>query len=238
MSSVSNAQTFRISGGPVYSYMQAKYDPVSATPSDNWYIGQFPRYFEKAIIGWNASVGTDYLKKRRFFLSSDLGIVQNGSRGSESYQYDFGGLSDYELRTQFLFITANTLANIKLVNSEKISLSFGLGFQGNVLVKYELPDLINGLYSLYPIEDYLSPVSGDLVTRLGLNIHQKQFLFGFNFTYNYNAIPVLNARISSPYPDYVGDVNFTLKVNYISANLTFGYSLPEKKKGIKSNQAN
>ncbi len=222
-------QTITLKGGVIHSKIYAKYKPENPTPSDNWSTYQFPKYFEGGYLGWNASVGVNYLKKKRIFLSSDAGIVQTGSTGTENYQPYGGGMTERELKSDFTFITLNTLINLHLLSREKISINVGIGPQFGFLADHHFPEMYNDvLFQIYHLEENLSKVVIDLKGQFELNFHQGHFQYGISCGYDYNALPLLHYTGNTNFPS-LGTVKFTMINNYAFANLSIGYTLPKKK---------
>lgn len=225
-----SAQTIHVKSGFVVSYTTAVYNPTSGSTIEYWYKSGYTQSFNELLGGWNISLGVDYLDKKRFFLTSDVGFLKNGSSGMRTYYVD-GLLVSDRIKNELQFLTLNTLAHVKMINKDKIVMSFGLGPQVNFLTAHKIPIFSDPFFAMYSLGEHLSPVTLDVASTLVLSFRHNSFRFGFDVVYNYNLLPLLDDHIAPSYSALGnGEINFSLRVNYFSTNFTFGYMLHHKKK--------
>ena len=225
-------QIVTLNGGLSTSLIYASYNPSYGQNSDNWYKSEFSRYFNQGPLyfGWNISAGVQYLQRKRFFLSSDLGLNEIGGNGSQSNQSGANPIGQSELKTKLLFVSVNTLANVNFAEKGGSSLYVGLGPRVDFLVDQKMPS--TSFIDLYAIPDHLNKVVWGLYGKFGFHQVHKQFQFGTEIGFNYNISQLLNyttARYGNAPPDTKDDVNFKMNMNYVSVKISVGYVIKDRK---------
>lgn len=78
------SQTIRVNGGISISKLILKTDGYDNLP-----------LFDQKLIGYSAFVGIDYLDKKYFNLSSNVGLVRKGGKGERKLVDQHGQFSEY-----------------------------------------------------------------------------------------------------------------------------------------------
>ncbi len=212
-------QTLSLDFGGIISGVQPRY---SQSPSDtygwDYYKHEYDSYFSKLAFGWNASVKVDYLLKKRFFISSRIGYLRNGSGGDKHTQNDGDAILTTTMRSEFQFLTANTLFNLKLNQSENAIVYVGVGPQLSYLLSHRLPDA--PIINQFMLNDYVKEGLFGIKGVLGLKFNVNHFQYGFNVGCNYNFSYLLDHSVN--YPEF--SHNFKLKIYNFYSNLSLGYN--------------
>lgn len=199
-----NSQTVNFKIGPTFSQM-------------NWEppVTYFPDLYEN-YVGFYTSLGLDYLQKKGFCLSSNVGYYTNAGKETISLTDEMGNfIKDSTFKTKLNFITLNTIAKYNFIAEKKVSPFVGLGFGLNYLVSYN-DDF--KLLDNYDRNDELNTLLWGLIGTAGVNVNLNKIRLGAEFIYNYN----LNKMV-----DYEDTSGFSsqLSVNYFSVLFSVGYKL-------------
>jgi len=200
-----NAQIINVKAGPTFSAMA--WENSLASTDD---------YFSKGYTGFYATVGFDYLQKKGFSLSSNIGYNSNGGKGTVNYSDEQGNIiGDTSQVTKLQFFTLNTLVNYHFRAEKTISPFIGLGIGMNYLVSY---DENMKLLEQFDEADELNIILWGLIGTTGLKMNLDHFVVGMEFMYNYN----LNRLV-----DYEGMLGFSnqVAVNYGALLFSVGYRL-------------
>ena len=197
-------QVINIKAGPAFSGM--KWENSLASTDD---------YFNEIYVGFYTAIGLDYLQKKGFSLSSNIGYFTNGGKGTFRFLDELGVSRDTTQITKLQFFTLNTLANYHFFAEKTLSPFIGLGIGLNYQVSY---DENVKLLEQFDEEDELNIILWGLIGKAGINVNLDHFRVGMEFMYNYN----LNKLV-----DYEGMPGFSnqVSVNYFSVLFSVGYRL-------------
>ena len=220
------SQVVTLNAGFNFSFVNASYSPTVSTVSDTWYKSEFPTYFDKVYLGWNLSAGIQYFNRKRFFLSSNVGLNDVGANGSQSQQDGDDGIYSIPRRSEFLFLSVNALANYKLAESGGFSFYVGFGPRVDFLIDQKLPSI--NVLDFYAIPANMNQVVWGLNGTLGIHYAYKRLQFGTDLGLNYNISNLLNyttERFDYTNPGDSKDINFSMKINYVTTKISIGYIL-------------
>jgi hypothetical protein len=195
--------TFTI--GPTFSKMNWDYSHSSTDPN-----------VDETYLGFYTSLGLDYLQKKGFSLSSNIGYFTNGGKEMISLSDEMGNiLGDTTFTTKLNFFTLNTLAKYNFLADKKLSPYVGVGIGLNYLVSYD-EDLVS--LKQYDEIDELNILLWGLIGKAGVNFNLNKIRLGAEFICNYNLNDLVN---------YEGMPGFSNKitVNYYSVLFSVGYKL-------------
>jgi hypothetical protein len=130
------SQTLKVYTGPSFSRVE-------------WRVGDFAsNLLPHTQFGYSFFLGVDYLEKKRFFLSSNVGMVRKGGRHRVMLT-DFNGQPTGEfgvISASLDYGSLQTLASMKVPITPEISPFLGLGPRVDyLLVHSEHFDAINGV---------------------------------------------------------------------------------------------
>lgn len=200
-----SAQIVNLKVGPTVSNMKWENSLVSTDT-----------YFDENYVGFYATVGLDYLQKKGFGLSSNIGYFTNGGKGTVDTSDETGNIiGDTSQTTKLNFFTLNTIAKYNFIAEKKISPFIGLGIGLNYLISY---DEDSKFLEEYDKIDELNIMLWGLIGTAGLNVDLNKIRLGAEFMYNYN----LNKLV-----DFTGAPGFSnqISVNYFSVLFSVGYRL-------------
>jgi hypothetical protein len=195
--------TFKI--GPTFSQINGERSFVSTES-----------YLDENYVGFYTSLGLDYLQKKGFSLSSNIGFYTTGGKDTVKLSDEMGNIiGDSTFTTKLDFITLNTIAKYNFIAEKKVSPFVGLGIGLNYLVSYDDDFKI---LDNFDRSDELNILLWGLIGTAGVNIDLNKIRLGAEFMYNYN----LNKMI-----DYesIGGTSTQLRVNYYSVLFSVGYKL-------------
>lgn len=219
------AQIISVQTGSVLSWMKASYNPSSEQVWDEWSVKQFPRCFDKPLMGFSIAVTADYLNKSCFFLSSGAGITANGSRGVSLTQNGGEGILESEVRTELLYLTLNTQANFRVVRKEHFFLYLGLGPRVDMLMSKKFPNL--GFFtSAEHIQDELNENLFGLTGTLGMRWVAGRVQIGLNLSYQQNLTRLMDYTSSNnTWGAPEESVTYRMNLNYLTSSFSVGYRL-------------
>ncbi len=175
------AQTFNVKTGPAFSKI-------------NWYnslSGDNPYY--KNYVGMTATFGIDYLQKKNFMLSSNMGYILLGGKG-EILSVDPGNPNNnkmIDVLTSLHFLTLNTTASFKFKLGNKIAPYIGFGPRLNYLISYNESV---AFLSQFEKADNLHKVIFGFMGTAGIHYRVSNFQLGLEFQYNYNLNSLVDSR--------------------------------------------
>ena len=172
--------------------------------------------FNENYVGFYTAIGLDYLQRRGFSLSSNIGYFTNGGKGTVSYTDELGNIiGDTTHTTKLNLITLNTIANYNFMAGKKISPFVGFGVGLNYLILYD-EDIV--FLKQFDEIDELNIMLWSLIGTAGLNINLNKLRVGVEFMYNYNLNKLVNYTASS-------GISHQVSVNCFSVLLSLGYQL-------------
>jgi len=201
-----NGQIMKIQRGTAFSQLDLKLDLIDGGVYRN----------NETMIGYSIFAGIDYLDKKYFNLSSNIGMIRKIGRGAEPHNYgdDFNlsfGLSE---KLSLDYLSLNTSMDLKYP-IKKISpfLSFGPRFD------YLLHSSNNQPYTQSNFDD-IKNASFGLILGGGLKYNVSKLQFGLRADYYFD----FSKRIAVwPYFDSEGGCD--ILVNVFTINLSIGYRL-------------
>lgn len=200
-----NTQIVTFTIGPTFSKMKWE-NPGASTES----------IFDQTYIGFYTSLGLDYLQKKGFSLSSNIGYFTNGGKGIVSFSDETGSIiGDTIITTKLNFFTLNTVAKYAFMTERKVSPFVGAGIGLNYLVSYD-EDI--GFLKQFDEVDELNIIQWGLIGKAGVNFNLNKIRLGAEFMYNYNLNDLVN---------YEGLHGWSNKINvsYYSVLFSVGYKL-------------
>jgi hypothetical protein len=200
-----NAQIINVKAGPTFSAMA--WENSLASTDD---------YFSKGFTGFYATVGYDYLQRKGFSLSSNIGYYSNGGKGKVNYSDEQGNIiGDTSQVTKLQFFTLNTLANYHFRAEKTLSPFIGLGIGMNYLVSY---DENVRLLEQFDEADELNNALWGLIGTAGIHVNFNNIRVGAEFMYNYNLNKLVDSEVMPGFSNQV-------VVNYGVLLLSVGYCL-------------
>ena len=204
LASISYGQIIKIQGGISSSKIDWELQNLNVSP---FYIDN--------LIGYSAFVGMDYMDKKFFNLSSNIGIVKKGGKDEFPLTDAFGEFTGETIidKPSLEYLTINTLFEVKYNIKEVISPFISLGPRFDYLVKNS--------YHFDDIEDIgtLKKISVGIILGGGIKYDLNKFQLGLRYDYllNFNNIAEWKVETS--------DVSGEITDNTFTVNLTFGYKL-------------
>jgi len=173
-------------------------------------------FVNENFVGFYAVLGLDYLQKKGFSLSSNIGYYSNGGKETIDIVDETGSIiGDTTLTSKLNFFTLNTLARYNFLADKKISPFVGVGIGLNYLISYD--ENLKFFEQFYDVDE-LNIMLWGLIGKAGINFNFNKFRLGAEFMYNYNLNDLVN------YEGMPGWSN-QITVNYYSVLFTVGYKL-------------
>lgn len=167
-----NTQVLKLRIGPVLSRI-------------DWYIEHTSNsVYNNNYLGYSATLGIEYLHKKFFFLSSDIGFVNNGGKGelllipdqinpeNSIYLYPEASLN---------WLTVNTVAKFKVDFGKQFSAFLGLGPRLDYLISYK--EEVKFMEQFDKAGELQKVIYG-MISTIGLNYNINRFSIGTEFQYN------------------------------------------------------
>jgi hypothetical protein len=118
---------------PTYSQSLKLNAGVALTNLD-WEVNN-SKLFNSGISTFTGSVGIDYLKKKTFCLSTNVGYLQKGGQSEITYTDNSGNIiNTAKTKAQLNYITLNTYVKIKYPTKSKTYPFLALGVYGGYLI--------------------------------------------------------------------------------------------------------
>lgn len=199
------AQTLNIKTGATFSKMSWTNSMASNT------------LFDKEYFGFITTFGVDYLQKKFFMLSSNIGYVNIGGNGTVLAVDPIHPMNDkmIDIRTTLHFFTSNTLALFKFKIGKSISPFIGFGPRLDYLVKYKEDA---GLLVQFDDIKNLNKMQYGFIGVAGINYNMNKFRIGLEFQYNYTFTKLVN--FTSQW-----NVKNELSVRYYNVAASIGYKI-------------
>jgi len=216
-------QTISISAGPIRSNIFTYYTPSSHTILDRWYKNAFETANNKSYTGWKGSLKIDYIIKDGFFLSSSVEFSQKGSKGEYSNQVS-GGMLTNEIKSEFQFISLNTLIHPKINITNNTIVYYTLGPEVNLMINRKLTK--NPIIDQLKLESQFNKLLVGLLCGFGIKHNLKKLQLGIDLGYDYSIGYLLNHTMvtdSFYEPDHTS--NFKMRLNNFYSTVPVGYRL-------------
>ncbi|MFC2110841.1 outer membrane beta-barrel protein [Bacteroidota bacterium] len=172
--------------------------------------------YTESLIGPSVLMGIEYLNKKHFHLSSNLGFIRKGGKGIFTWSgHSDPNLTNLNEKITIDYVTINTALELKHNITKKIIpfLSFGVRYD------YLIDLSINYDYLLV---DEINYFSYGIITGGGLKFNFKKLLLGIRCDYYLN----FNGLSDYPVEHYGGD-HKALSDKTFSLNVILGYK-PDK----------
>jgi len=200
---ITNGQILKIQGGTSISTLDWKLNGIDV------------RAFEKTLIGYSFFAGIDYLDKQYFNLSSNIGMVRKGGKGTIPLM-SIGGdiITEYIEKATLDYLTINTTIDFKYPVKETIYpfISFGPRFD------YLLCS--SNLFNAISEFDGMKSTSIGIILGGGLKYDISNLQFGLRADYYLN----FSDKVAEWTINSAGDGGQVF-VNAFTINLTIGYRL-------------
>ncbi len=199
---ITNGQTLNIQGGTSISKL-------------DWKIGtQDIEPFKQILIGYSVFAGIDYFDKTYFNLSSNLGFIRKGGKGTFTITNQLGEpIDEFTQKVKLDYVTVNTTFDIKYPIRNKIIPFISVGPRIDYLINYSKE--IDGLNDINALEKY----------NIGL-------ILGGGIKYNFSKIQIglradyyLNFNKIADWPAEIGNLGGSVKDKTMSINLIFVYNI-------------
>lgn len=171
--------------------------------------------YDETLIGYSIFAGVDYLDKRYFNLSSNIGMIRKG------------GKDEFALMDQNGVLTGQTI-------TEKATLDY-LSINTMIDLKYRIKEIVLPFISIGPRFDYLvssskhfdslkeidelKRISIGLILGAGLKFDISNLQFGLRADYYLDFTKVADWTIEN------SEISGKVTVNTFTINLTIGYRL-------------
>ena len=199
-----NGQIVKIQGGTSFSQLGLKTDMV-----DRVYLNN------ETMLGYSIFAGIDYLDKKHFNLSSNIGMIRKRGRGSVSHT-SYGGDLSFALSEKLSldYLSVNTTMDFKYP-IEKISPFISFGPRFDYLLHSN-----NNPYVTQSNFDAIKSTSFGLILGGGLKYDISKLQFGLRADYNLDF-----SKKIAEWPDLETGSVCDILVNVFTVNLSIGYRL-------------
>lgn len=166
-------QVVALKAGPVVSRLNCHVTELHDTELD------------KSYTGLAAIAGIDYLIKKYFCLSTDLGYINSGGKGHTLvHDPDWpGGEHDINIETNLHFITFNTLVHLQYRFGEHLEPFVGIGPRLDYLLGYhEDAEMLHKFQEEGELNRWLFGA----VAAAGVHFDVHHWVLGFEYQYNFD----------------------------------------------------
>lgn len=197
-----HAQTFNIQAGTSISKL-------------NWELSALntKSIYNKTLLSYSALVGVNYIDKKYFNLSSNIGLIKRGGKANR-YLNDSGGKLTGEVITEkpaLDYLTFNTTIDLKYPLNEKLVSFISCGPRIDYLLNSS--NHFDILSNMNELEDVLL---GALIGG-GVRYTKSNMQYGFRVDYY--------ADLTNPAEWTVENVSGKVSLNTLTVNCTVGYKL-------------
>lgn len=202
--SLAFGQTIKFQAGTTISKMNWELKGVKVDP-----------FYPETLVSYSVLAGIDYLEKKYFNLSSNLGFLRKGGKG-EMVLTDENGVPTGEKiieKPALDYLSINTLFEIKYPIKETFVPFIGAGPR----IDY----IINSSYHFDGLKeiDELNNVAAGLILGGGLKYELEKLQFGLRADYYLDFTKIADWYIEETMVEGV------IEINAFTINLTFGYKL-------------
>ena len=132
-------------------------------------------------------IGFDYLNKKYFNLSSQVGYVEKGGQGAGTR---LNGV-DFKSETWAKYVSFNTCGNVKYQFDKRITVYANIGPRIDFLV-----DSDNSFFKVYQKNNGLNKINVGLTYGAGIKYRVNKTIIGFSTNRNYNFNPIVDLSSS------------------------------------------
>jgi len=202
--SLTYGQTLKIQAGTSISKLDWELDKINLKPP-----------YKETLVGLSIFAGIDYLDRKYFNLSSNIGFLNRGGKGEIPITDSTGTLTDQFVisKPTLNYLSINTVISLKYPIKESLFPFFNIGPRVDILTSYS--EHFDGIKDI----NELNMVSFGLVTGVGLKYYFSKFHLGLCCDYylDFNKVAV--------WPIRNGISGGQINVNTITTVVTFGYNL-------------
>ncbi|MDY0198585.1 MAG: outer membrane beta-barrel protein [Tenuifilaceae bacterium] len=202
LSNLSFGQIIKVQTGATFSNLDWKIGSLDLEP------------FNETLIGYSVFTGVDYFDKKFFNLSSNLGVVQKGGKGTITFTTATGEpIEEKNEKAELGYFTVNTTLDIKYPIKDKITPFISVGPRFDYLASYS--KVFNGLNEI----DELKKYSIGLILGGGIKYDLSKIQIGLRADY------YLNFEKVADWPLQTENLGGEINDRTITLNLTIGYRL-------------
>ncbi|MFA8449071.1 MAG: hypothetical protein ACEPOW_00080 [Bacteroidales bacterium] len=208
------SQTITFQAGPAISHIDMMLD-VS---------GYQYKVRSETFVGFSAFLGVDYLEKKYFHLSSNLGYIQKGGEYNEFPEelsffiqflpgYDFQGMKGI-----LDYVSVNTLVNLKYPIAGKVTPYISFGPRVDYLFDF------NDLFVKYEEINEIGKLSYGLLLGGGVKYRYNRMSFGVRSDYYLNFVKVADEKIDYEELEKLGlEARISVEDKVYSLQFSIGY---------------
>ncbi len=202
LSNLAIGQTVKIQTGTTWSKLDWKIGNLDLAP------------YNETLIGYSVFAGIDYLENKCFNLSSNLGFIRKGGKGTLTFTTETGEPIDEKTeKVKLDYITINTILDIKYPIKDKILPFISVGPRFDYLASYSKE--FNGLNEI----DALKKYNIGLILGGGIKYDLSKVQIGLRADYYLNFDKVAD------WPAQTGNLGGKVNDKTLTLNLTIGYKL-------------
>lgn len=195
-------QTLKMQAGPSFSSLDWRTEGLSTTP------------YNETMIGYSFLIGVDYLDKKYFNLSSNLGLLRKGGKQTVQLISYFGDPGTERIDNARLdYLSLNTLIDLKYPVTDKIIPFFSFGPRIDYLVG------ISNEFDPLTLDNDISRLNYGFILGGGLKYELSKFQIGIHADYYFNCNNIAD------WPAVVPNLGGTIADRTFTLNLSLGYKL-------------
>ncbi|WP_162428776.1 outer membrane beta-barrel protein [Pontibacter pudoricolor] len=174
------------------------------------------------LIGHSLFVGLDYLIKKHYSLSSNIGFVRKGSKEEYQHADETGKLVDATRKETLNYLSMNTVLDLKYPIRENITPYVSVGPRVDFLLDddYGSEFLISDGFRK---SDFLNSYNYGLLLGGGVTYNFSKFNIGLRGDYYLNAKDVVNSPERATSSGYYS--SYDVKDKTFTVNMVFGVKL-------------
>jgi len=195
-------QTLKIQTGTTLSKLDWKIGNLDLAP------------YNETLIGYSVFAGMDYIENKYFNLSSNLGVLRKGGRGTITFTTEIGEpIDDKTEKAKLDYFTVNTTLDIKYPIKDKIFPYISFGPRFDYLTSYSKE--FDGLKEIGALKKY----NFGLILGGGIKYELSKIQIGLRADYYLNFDKVAD------WPAQPGNLGGEVNDKTMTLNLIIGYKL-------------
>jgi len=199
-----NGQIVKIQGGPSFSQLDLKLNLIDGGVYRN----------NETMVSYSVFAGVDYLEKKYFNLSSNIGMIRKRGRGAGARDYGSGWQFGLSNKLSLDYLSMNTTMDFNYP-IKKISPFISVGPRFDYLLhSNNLPHAFADHF------DAIKKTSFGLILGGGLKYDISKLQFGLRADYNLDF-----SKKIAEWPDLETGSVCDILVNVFTVNLSIGYRL-------------
>lgn len=179
----------------------------------DWRVyNQSTSHYNETLMGYSFFIGLDYLDKKYFNLSSNLGFISKGGKQTVVLMSLLAPSLEVTYDARLDYLSANTLIDLKYPIFDKMTPYISVGPRIDYLIDY------SNQYHIQTVKDDLNSLNYGFILGSGLKYDWSRFQIDIHAHYylNFNKIADRPAEMSDH--GTISDKTFTI-------NLSLGYRL-------------